>query len=88
MIIIDGIKIGAITGAIVSGAGGFAIKANSTAPTDVQGLMIYGTIGGVIGGVIGDIVTLNSPIGIVVGATIGSVSGAGVLILKEVAKIG
>jgi hypothetical protein len=86
--IIDGVIVGAMTGAFISGIGGTVIKLNSTAPTDVGAGLLYGTTGGAIGGVIGDVLTANSHAGIVVGATIGTVCGLSVLILKELSTIG
>jgi hypothetical protein len=88
MLIIDGILIGALTGATISGVGGMIIKINSSAPTDIPAGIMYGTTGGAIGGLIGDIVTGNSIVGILTGATVGAGIGLSLLIAKELSTIG
>lgn len=88
IIIVDGILIGALTGATISGVGGMIIKINSTGPTDVPAGIIYGTTGGAIGGLIGDIVSGNSIVGIVTGATVGAGCGLALLIAKELSTLG
>lgn len=87
--IVDGIVIGVVTGALISGTGGLIIALNSSGgKTDVNDGLIHGIAGGVIGGVLGDIVTGNSTVGIITGATIGTGCGLTLLILKELSTIG
>ncbi len=89
MLVFDGIVIGALTGAIVCGAGGIVIALNSTGgKADIPNAILYGAAGGAIGGVLGDIVTLNSMGGIITGATIGAGFGFSLLILQELSTIG